>query len=141
MKLAEDVAAATDCSFLKRDGTLWVLCEYSDANAGSGLAGVTPQKLLDGVVFAARTSAVQSDGTVWYWKESASPVPRKAFEGAIACGDNYVITTDNRLVWWPEGFGADDTVEITDDAVYAVYAKDAFAVLNKAGELTIRSID
>ena len=141
VKLAEDVVAATDCSFLKRDGTLWVLCEYSDANDGPGLAGVTPQKLLDGVVFAARTSAVQSDGTVWYWKESASPLPRKAFEGAIACGQDYVITTDNRLIWWPEGFGTDVTAEITDDAVYAVYAKDAFAVLNKAGELTIRSID
>ena len=145
VKLAEDVFATTDCSFLKRDGTLWLLCEYSDANAGSGLAGVTPQKILDDVAFIARTSAVQNDGTVWYWEESASPIPQKVSTGAAACGQDYVITWDNRLIYWLGGFGTDETVEIADDAVYAVKTsdlstdsvKDAFVVLNKAGELVI----
>ena len=145
VKLAEDVTAATDISFLESDGTLWALCEHSDTNDGPGLAGVTPQKLLDNVVFASRTSAVQSDGTVWYWEENVSPVPQKIFAGAVACGQDYVITTDNNLIYWPEGFGSNLTVEITDDAIYAVKTsdsstgslKDAFAVINKEGELVI----
>lgn len=145
VKLAEDVVATTDCSFLKSDGTLWALGEYSDANDGPGFVGVTPQKLLDNVIFAGRTSAVQSDGTVWYWEENAPSVPQNIFTGAVACGQDYAITTDNCLIYWPEGFGSDLTVEITNDAVYAVKTsdnsagsfKDAFAVINKAGELVI----
>lgn len=146
VKIAEDVVAATDLSFLKRDGTLWVLCENSDVNDGPGLAGITPQMILDGVVFAGRTSAVKADGTVWYWEEGASvPDAVEVFEGAVTCGEAYVITADNRLIWWPGGFGSDLTAEITDDAVYAVKTRDystapsreAFVVLNKAGELAI----
>lgn len=150
VKIAENVIAATDRSFLKSDGTLWLLCEYSSVNAGPGLAGITPQKLLDEVVFAGRASAVKTDGTVWYWEESTSvPDAVKVFEGAIACGEDYVITKDDRLIYWPEGFDSDLTTEITDDAVYAVKTRDysidpsreAFVVLNKARELELCYID
>lgn len=150
VKLAEDVVAATDCSFLKSDGTLWVLCEYSGLNDGPGLAGITPQNILADVVFAGRTSAVKTDGSVWYWEEDA-PVPDavKVFEGAAACGEDYVVTADNRLIYWPDGFGSDRTAEITDDAVYAVKTRDystgpsgeAFVVLRKAGELAVCDIE
>lgn len=144
VKIADEVIAATDCCFLKSDGTLWVLCENSDVNAGPGLAGVTPQRILDDVVFAGATSAIKADGTVWHWAEGASiPKAVKVFEGAIACGEDYVITADNRLIYWPAGFGSDSTAEITDDAVFAVRtcsagsSKNAFVVLGKAGETAV----
>lgn len=150
VRIADGVVAATDRSFLKSDGTLWVLCEYSDKNDSPGLAGITLQNILDEVSFAGRTSAVKTDGTVWYWEESAPvPVAEKVYAGAVACGEDYVVTADKRLIYWPGGFGSDLATEITDDAVYAVKTRDysiepsgaAFAVLDKAGALAVYYIE